>query len=314
MPNPQLLYTDPGLATVSAARAKQTFVAEQVAPVLTVAKQSGIIFSSDPNCQRLIPLDTVRAWGGEPNRYVNGDPSRLTYFSHDHSLEGFVSDEEIAQAEIATQMEIDNTEDVTDSLMLKREIELVTKIGTLAQTGVPAVKWDHANGDVVADIKVQKDFVRGKIGVAPNSLVIPSHVLDKIGESATFKARFTNSTPLAEYAKLGDATKLAMLLNIPAENVIVPDCMKNIAAQGQNASLTDVWGNNVLLFYKEAPKLRSQNLMLQIVWNAPGSQMGWKVDLEPVLKRNGRAIYVHNWYDQMLLNPLAGYWFTAVLT
>jgi hypothetical protein len=313
------LYLDTALANLAAERTNSTYLADRVLPIMPTAKQQGKIYVLDPEKRQFIPLDNVRAPGGEPYRFARSQPSTVTYNAQDHSLEGFIADEDRLQYDPALIAEVNQLANVQDNIQLKREGDLVAGIVTnVTQTSSPGTKWDAAGGDIIGDIKSKMSTIRDSVGKTPNALAIPATVLELASKTAAWKQNIIYAMTPEQALQMGLAGQLQAMISTSRESmveVLVADSYYNSAAAGQTASFTSIWGENTLLFRKEPPSLQSANLGQHMVWTGePGSAGGFVVERERVAKRKGDAIYVHHYYDQVFLNAGAGYLFTNTLT
>lgn len=312
---PYSFYQDPVLAGVASGFRDGGFVADQVFPVVVVGTQTGQVFNIDPDNDFLRDQDTVRAPGAPANVIPFNAPTKTQYNAIDHALTGVIPDELRKQAISETQAALPEVQRVTAKILRRREIELVTTLGTLSQTSSPTTKWNAALGDAIKDIVEKKQTIRDSVGADPTSLVIPAQVLDAISQTASYKSqiRYTNS-PLT----LGiDETAAVLAKACGLREVIVARSYKNNARFGQTASNATIWGENVLLFVKDpvpSASMPQQTLGMHIVWSGgEAGQGGFMVEREYDPRRKSEMIYVHHYYDQFLLNAGAGYLWTNTL-
>lgn len=314
MPSPSSLFVDPSLSAVSAARGMNDYVASRIFPGLIVEKQQGVYFNSDPDRKKLRELDLVRAPGGMPVTIDNANPTTTAYSSIDHSARGFATDEESGNADEAARAEITAVEDLTDAIMLKKEIEIVTLIATISQTGAPSTKWDVlATGDMIADVKAQKETIALATGKQPNVFVTTQSVLDEASETDRFRDRAKYTMGPDALQRFGTKELVAAMLDV--DEVLTGESWKNTAVEGQTAVVARVWGETALLFYREPPRQRSSGFGLHLNWTGGMPELdGFMVERARDADRKAEKFVVHHYYDQVLLNATAGFYFTAVLT
>lgn len=314
---PGNFYVDRVLTGVAAGFMDGALVASEILPIVPSALQTGDVYDIDPDRQFLIPRDNVRGPGGEPNRLDYDDPDTSKFFAKDHSLAGFIPDEILQQVDAEAMGAIPTINRLTYNILLKREVETVAVVNALSQSVNPTIKWDATNGSAIADIKAQKETVRLAVGRNPNTLVISSAVLDKISETADFRDRAKFTLTPRQIESLGYADQLAACIGV--NRVLVADSYYNSAQRGAAPSMASVWGQTVFLGYCDNPRSgagASQAFGMHIVWNGEGggAEDGFLVERERIPRRKGDAVYVHNYYDQFLLNPLAGVRFHTVLS
>lgn len=115
----QDVVVDPVLSNVSVKCSNETFIADQIFPVLKVAKQTGKYYIYDKSNLRVDK--TARAAGSAANEIDYSMSLSGVFTCDDHALKGFVADEVQDQAEAALNPLVDETEVTTEKLMLDRE-------------------------------------------------------------------------------------------------------------------------------------------------------------------------------------------------
>lgn len=314
---PGNFYIDRVLTGVAAGFADGSLVAGEIMPVISSSLQTGDVFDIDPDRQFLIPRDNVRGPGGEPNRLDYDDPLSAKYFAKDHSLEGFVPDEIAQQVDQEAMGAIPTINRLTYNILLRREVEAVALVNSLANNATPSTKWDATSGSAIADLVAQKETIRLGVGRDPNTIVIPSAVLDKISETADFRDRAKFTLTPRQLESLGKADILASCVGV--QRVLVAGAYYNSAQRRATPSMANVWGQTVFMGYCENPRTgnaASQAFGMHIVWNGQGGGIdgGFLVERERIPRRKGDAVYVHHYYDQFILNPGAGFRFYNVLS
>ena len=93
MPEVSQVHIDVALTNVSVEYRNAAFVAEQIAPPVSVKKQSGKYFVYDPEREAFRQTDDKRAPGAEANE-VGFALSTDSYYAEDHALEAAIPDEE----------------------------------------------------------------------------------------------------------------------------------------------------------------------------------------------------------------------------
>ena len=320
MATPSAFYVKPVLAGVAAAYARDTavFAAPVLLPFVPAAKQEGYIFNNDPERVMHRVINSKRGPGGFYAMTDFQSPTQATYNCEDHALSGFVPDEYLKQCDPEAEPSLPTVESITHQLLLEMEVSLVTALGTLSQTSSPSTKWDASAGSLIADVKAQKETIRVQTGRDPNILVCTAQVLDKITETPDFKDRVKFTLTVEQQRAMGPEGVLAATLGV--DRVFKAQAYRNTALQGQAASMSSIWGENVLLAYVDNPRSTnvngSQALGLTVTWDSPAGDVrgGFSVATERINARKGEAMYLNMYYDQITLNTGAGYWFTNVLT
>jgi hypothetical protein len=229
-----------------------------------------------------------------------------------------LSDEERLQCEVAVQSEINTVEGIQDRLRLAREVAGVTALAaaiTGGNTSTPTNKWNDAAGDIFSDLKSKLSTVEDNRGLTPNAVVIGADVLRKATESPAWRDRVKYTVSISEEKRIPFATLLADAIGLenPA-NVFVVGAFKNTAARGATASVSRIWGENVLLFRKEEPSFRFNGLGLQLRWAGSASGTGFEVGVERQELAKADAFVVHDYYQDLIVNSTAAHWFTNTIT
>ena len=259
MPTPASVHIDAALTNLAASRAPNFYVSDLVFPTLGVRKQSDKFFRLDPKRQGFRAMDDIRAPGTQANKADVGDPTSDSYLCDDHSLQIPMTDEELANSDLPG-LEAQKIGTLRELVALNKEVDLVTQLVAGVSKGAPNVKWDNASGDLVADIKAKMIDIEAAVGRAPNCLTIPSDVLLKVSEKTSWKDRVKYTMNPEQVRGMGLASILAAMCDL--QEVNVTRAYKNTAAQGQTASMSSVWGEYSLLYYKEAPSTQYVGLGL----------------------------------------------------
>lgn len=294
---------DPVLGNISLAYKNDAYIAEQLYPSITVAKQSGKHFVYDQG--RFRNIDNLRGESA-PSKEVTLDISLSSpYFCEDHSLKQFVPDEDVDNAVPPADPFVDATENVTDLHMVAREVELA---GSLTDTSVLTQnatlsgtdQWsDYSNSDPFDDLETGMQTIHAAIYQRPNTLVLGKQVWDKIKHHPAFLER-------VKYSQKGVITEDLLASLVGVDRVLVAAAGKNTAAEGQTDSMSYIWGKNAILAYI-APRVMPKMITLGLTYT-------WKQRLVERLRgsneedRKGTYVRVGNhYYDQLLVSASAGY-------
>ncbi len=306
MPDVSTVHHDVALANVSIAYRNAAFVASDIAPEVLVRRQSNKYFVHDANREAARSTADHRAPGAEAAE-VDFDLSADSYFCDDHALVSVIPDEERENADSPLQPEIDRTEFLTEKILLNREIALAAILRDPARIpgtdiASPANRWDQDTVDPVDDVETAREAVTGATQAAPNTLVLPFEVYQKVRNNPKVVSRVA-------YSRLGvfGPAELAQLFDV--ERVVVPRAVRNVAARGQAPVLETVWGNDALLLYvPPRAGLKVIAPVLGFVWShAPASSRGTGVQTWREERRKATMIRVQKYYDLKLVAPAAAY-------
>lgn len=253
------VYVDPVLTNLSVAYSRQDFIADRIFPRIgNLSKPSGIFYKFGLEHFGPIP-NTLRAPGTRA-REIEWKVTKATYSTEEHALLGKVTDEDRKAQDNQVQLEQTTVENVTELLMLDRELrvrDLVTDatiypsghVQTLSGTS----QWsDPDNSTPVKDVQDAKAQLRS-IGIVPNTMILPQAVLDALQFNKDILDRI-------RYTERGIVTVDILRALFGIENILVPASVYNTANAGQAANLVDVWGDIVWIGYVTArPGLKTMS-------------------------------------------------------
>lgn len=313
MPHPNEVHIDAALTNVSVAYRNPAFIADELAPVVPVRKQSDKYFIYDAARESFRATDDRRAPGAEANE-VNFSLSSDSYYAEDHALVSAVPDEERENADPAIQPNIDRTEFLRAKIDLNKEIELAalltsTSVITQSTTLAGTSQWsDLDDSDPIAAIEAQKATIMSAVQALPNVLVLPYEVYSVLRLHPKVIERVA-------YGSVGAVNEQILAQVFDVERVLVPRGFKNTAREGQAASLSSIWGKHALLCHVPSrPALKQVALAYSFAWTgAPGSLGGHRVEVWREERRKADVVRVQRYYDQKVIAPGAAYlWKNAV--
>lgn len=240
------VVVDPALSNVSIKYTNDTFIADLLFPVFKTAKQTGKYFQYDKSNLRVD--QTTRAAGAGANEIDFGVTLSGVFYCDDHALKGFVADEVQDQAEAALNPLIDETEIITEKMMLDRETNasnIMSNTSTLTQNVILSgtAQWsDYNNSDPVGDIRLARTTVHQNTFKKPNTLVLSKLTYDILIEHPQIIERI-------KYSALGVVTPELMARVFQVEKVIVGEAGSNTAKEGQTDVLAYIWGKHAWLVY-----------------------------------------------------------------
>lgn len=241
----QDVVIDPALSNVSVKYTNDTFIADQIFPVVPVSKQTGKYYVYDKSNLRIDK--SLRAAGSGANE-VDFGLSTSSFSCDDHALKGFVADEIQDQAEAALNPLIDETDAITEKLMLDRESALATTMASTANftqnvTLAGTTQWsDYANSDPIGDVRTARTTVHASTFKKPNTLIMGKQVFDMLIEHPAIIERI-------KYSQLGVVTAELLARVFQVERVLVGEAGANTAAEGQADSMSYVWGKHAWVAY-----------------------------------------------------------------
>ena len=258
----QDVVVDPALSNVSVKYSNDTFIADIVLPMVKVAKQTGKYYIYDKANLRVDK--TARSAGSAANEIDFGVAPTGTFACDDHALKGFVADEIQDQADAALNPLVDETETVTEKLLLDRETNaaaLLTSTANLTQNTTLAgtSQWsDYSNSDPIGDIRTARTTVHQNTFKKPNTIIMSKVTFDILMDHPQIIERI-------KYSQLGVVTAELMARVFQVERIVVAEAGSNTAAEGQTDVLAYVWGKDVIVAYI-APQIKLKMLTLGVTF------------------------------------------------
>ena len=303
---------DPILSNVALAYTNDAYIAELLLPEIPVNFQTGKhwIYNQD----RFSNTPSKRATGAESGEVELSLTTGNPYFCEDHALKQFVADEDVENATTPTDPFTDATENVSERLLIAREVEaasLLTSTATITQnttlSGTSRFD-DYSNSDPFATIETGKQTIHSATHLAPNTMVIGKQAWDKLKYHPALLER-------VKYSQRGQMTPdlVASLLEI--DRIVIGAAGYQTAKEGQTNSMSYIWGKDVLLAYvapRVSPKMLSLGLTYR--WNKKSKNVkrlrGTKEE-----DRNGTYVRVgDDYYDQNIVAASCGYLIKTVVS
>jgi len=261
------------LSNVSVAYKNQVYIAESVAPLLLVDKQSDLIatytkdFWARSVAKKTNPLEPPPIGGYE----VDYDQ----YFCEERSVGDIIPDAQVANQDPPFNARVDSAEWVTDQLQLEMEIDFLANFwrmgvwGTDVQGAVDFTKWStYATSDPIQDLRNWMRIIRRNLlGRQPNKLVLGDMTFDVLADHPTLLERIKYSSSNSEPAMVTPnlIAQLLGLQEVQVGHVVYTTTPENAAAITYTAGYDDdAW----LGFVAARPGLKTPSALYTIVWRS----------------------------------------------
>ena len=252
------VYVDVPLSNISIKYTNDNFIADKVFPILKVGKMTGLYYVYDK--ANLRPDISDRSLGAPSAETGQGMTTKGTYICTDHALHAWVPFQIQEQADVALNPLIDETEALTEKLMISKEKALatiitsgsnITQYTALSSTS----QWsDYSNSDPIGDIRTARITIHKATFKRPNTIVMGKEVFDALCDHPQIIERI-------KYSQLGVVTEELMARVFNVDQILVGDAGYNSANEGQNDSLSYIWGKNAIVCYI-APTIRLKEVTL----------------------------------------------------
>lgn len=267
------VHIDQALTNISVGYPNNGFVGDNLAPTVSVRKQSDLYYVFGREAWSVDPGGDLRAPGSVANEIPGMLVSTQPYFAKEHALQIAVTDEERENADSPFSPDRDGAELVTQKVLLGREIAIRDAVVTVSNypaahttTLSGTAQWnDYVNSDPIGVVKTGIRQIHSQLFLRPNTAVIPWQVMTQLEDHPDFIERI-------KYSERGILTEdiIASLLGVG--RVIVPQAGVDNANPGQAASLGYLWGKDVLLAYvPPRAGLRIPAFMYEFNWSYGGT-------------------------------------------
>lgn len=287
-------------------------IADMIFPTVPVQKQSDhyAIFT---RADALRIEDTKRSPDTEANK-ITRMPSSDTYYAENYALKYPVTIEDRANADpiFVTELINGRVEFIMDKLGLdweNRIAALVTNTSNVGSSAAVSSGWtDHTNADCLGDINAAIDNVKDSTGMTPNRIVFGESAWRNFRRNVDVRNIINGTNNGGGYANIQQVQDL-----LEIERVMVGGAYKNVGNEAQSESLTQIWGDNVLVFYSaDRPSMDRPSFGYSFRWSAPGLP-NMQVERHPFdTRRKSEEVEAGYYQDEKITGAEYGFLMTAV--
>lgn len=299
---------------------RRGFIAQQVLPVLEVAKQSGT-YGIIPIEQLLQTRDTARAPG---SGYSRGKFTftKATYATEEHGAEEPVDDREAEMYREYFDAEVIAAQRAYDVVLRNAEIRAAALIfnattwtGASLTTAITNEWDDHTNATPIDDVEAAVLKVYANSGLWPNALVINRKVFRNLRLCDQIIDRIAGSGA-GSPVKASDITAATLAAVFDLDRIIIAGSSKNTANEAVDASLSQVWSDEYAMICKIATSndMREPCIGRTFHWAADGSQIGGAVEDYRDETVRSKIIRVRHDVDELVLYTQAGHMLSNITT
>lgn len=263
------LHVDQLLTDMSVAYRNGTYIADKIAPLVPVTRQSNIVPKYDQS-HWFRNRATSRAPGSSSQRGGFTTDNTDTYFALRKSFGFEIPDELRDNQDSPYMVDRDATMFVSDKMMMVREVDFATDFFTTSVWGTDKVgstdftQWsNYAASSPLVDVTTYKDTVEALVGTEPNTMVIGKQVWVQL----KWHPDLVDTIKYTQRAQLGPdlVASLFELDNLYIGRAIQTTTMEGTAES--SVSYTRIWGKHALLAYvTPSPSLMSPSAIYTFVW------------------------------------------------
>jgi hypothetical protein len=242
---------DKQVTNVLLAYTNPEFIAPQILPTVpNLTEESGLIASLGNEHFRI--YDSVRTLYDESEHRMEFKISNdKTYRIDYHDLELYLPDRLQKQIDLPFNVRRDGGITLMQAMMLEREYALASAMtSTSVLTNYTTLSGtsqlnDYTNSDPAGVIETARTSVQNKTGHEANSVVLSRKVFNTLKRHPFF-------LNLVRGVSVLTPSMLVQLMKdyFEFENVIIGKTIYSSAKEGQTESLTQLWGNDMVVFYR----------------------------------------------------------------
>jgi hypothetical protein len=226
-------------SNISIAYRNETYIADQVFPVVTVENKTDHYFIFTKGAWFRDDVG-VRAPGTRAKR-VDYAIETASYLAINYAIAKAVPDEVRNNADVPLRPDVEATEFVTDALLRAMEIRvaaLTTSTTGWTQAASPTTQWDSDTSDPWGDIDTCISGIVKNCGRLPNVAVMSWGVWRHLRQHPDFLDRVKHTRPSGRIEP-GDLRSW-----FGFDKVLISPVLYDTALEGQTASMTYIWGDD----------------------------------------------------------------------
>jgi len=304
------VHVDQALTSMAMGYRPDGFIADMIFPTVLVPKQADLYIEFS-RADRLRVENTTRAPGTLARRITETVGSD-TYFARNYALAKEVSIEDKTNADPLLLSNLYNGAStfLLDKLYLDWERRIALKVTSATNVGSSSAvqsAWNGA-GNPLGNINTAIDNVRFSNGVRPTDVIFGEEAWNSFRRDSNIRNLIFGTNNGGGYPT---EQQVATLLNV--KRVHVAGAFYNSAQEGQSESLSSIWGDNVLVYYRpDAPTIERPSFGYNFRWSAPGIP-NLQVERHPWdSKTKSEAIEVGFYQDEKVTGASYGFLLRAV--
>ncbi len=310
------VHIDVPLSQVAIAYEPKGFIADQIAPMVTVNKQSDGYYIWDiADAYRI--EDSKRAPGAEAN-VIERSVSSSTYFAKNYALKDRIPYEDIKNADAGFVF----TERTARANFIKSKLYLdwERRVALMVTSGSNCGSYDSVDSgwterrqnysNPIGVINTAILNVEGSSGIRPNSIIFGRYAWYLFRQHQEVIDRLYGTAGAPSGGRVVTTQGVKDLFEV--DKVLVGGAYYNSADEGQAATLTRIWNDQVLVYYAPAaPSKEEPSFMYSFRWNAvPGMSMAAEVFDLP--RNKAEEVQLGYYQDEKITASILGFLITGV--
>jgi len=292
---------------------KNGYVAQQVFPVVEVAKQAGN-FGVVPLSQLLQQRDTKRAPG---SGYARGSFTftPATYSTEEHGAEEPVDDREakmysdyFVAEQIATLRAFSSVLRNAEKRVADAVFNTTTWTGASLTTAVSTPWSTLSSSTPITNVESAVQKVYDNSGLKANALIVNWKVYRNLRNCTQITDRIAASGA-GSAIKASDITPQTLAQVFDLDYVIVAGQSRNSATEGQTATPSQIWSSSYAMVCRisNSQDMRDPCIGRTFHWSEDGSSIGGTVETYRDETVRGNVVRVRHDVDEVVLYAQAGH-------
>jgi hypothetical protein len=311
------VHVDVPLSNVAIGYTPRGFIADQIAPVVPVQKQSdGYYIWSQADAFRVD--DDLRAPGTEAN-VITRSVSSATYFAINYALKDRIPYEDIenADANFIITKRGNRAKFIKSKLMLSMEKRVALKctsgsnVGSYSTVASAWTDYTTAKSAPIADINTGIRNVEDATGYKPNSIIFGRYAWRHFREHADVIGRIYGNVDKGMTARIVTIEQVKALFEV--DRVLIGGAYYSTAEEGQAAALAQLWNDNVLVYYAPmtpaGPEQEEPSFMYSFRWEKIMNMNAFVYDLP---RAKAEEVELGYYQDEKITASTLGFLITGV--
>jgi len=298
------VHTNSVLSGVSVMYKNDSYIADQVLPVVPVKKESDLYYTYTRNWRLPVALRAAGAEAAEVEWNVGSD----TYSCIEYALKDLLPDRVRNNADKPLSMDADTTENLTDLIQLGREKRVADVVFTSGNHGSTSAlsgtnQWDdYAGSDPIGDVRTAMNTVHAASGKLPNTMVMGREVFIKLLDHPDVLERI-------KYTQKGKITVGILASLFEVDKILVGNALYDSSTVDASESLGYIWGKSVALIYaQQSPGLKKVSYGYQF------QSRGFRTKKWREEGRDGDFFESGEIRDEKIVATSCGYLYTTVVS
>jgi hypothetical protein len=300
--------------------ARQGFVAQQVFPIINVAKQAGVI-GTIALADLLKNAETTRAPGAGYSRGA-GRFTPSSYACVEYGMEEVVDDREATMYADYFDAELVATARCRSAILRQAEIRIAAQVfnattwtGSALSTAVTNEWDDFTNATPVADVAHAAGHIFSATGFYPNALVVNRDVFKNLCQCDQV-VEAIHSFGSGQSAIIRNITPALVAAVLDLDYVFVAGGAKNSALEGQTATPAVIWSGEYAMVCRVATSndFREACIGRTMHWSEDGSQPLGTVETYRDETVRGNVVRCRFDVDEVTLLAAAGHLLSNITT